>query len=101
MLEAKDAHFYLGQQKKREKMYDAAIASYLSALHFVDERKQLQIYEDLAIIYEHHLKDYETAMKYAQLGFNLLYQSQSYKTEQKIKRLSQWEKRILRLENKK
>lgn len=100
MLEAKDAHFYLAQQLKREKAFDTAIESYLTALHFVDERKQMKIYEDLAIIHEHHLKEYELAKKYTSAGLNLVKQSNIWKPQQQQLKLKQWENRMNRLEMK-
>lgn len=98
LLEAKDAHFYLAQHLKREKRYEEAIESFLAAIHFVDERKQLQIYEDLAIIYEHHYKDYEQALKYSKAGIELVQQSSIWKIQQQTIRKQLWEKRINRLE---
>ena len=54
-----------------------------SALQFVDERKQLQAYEELAILYEHKVKDYEKAMQILNKGYECTICKVNYiKTEQ-------------------
>lgn len=99
-LEAKDAYFYLAQQKKREKAYDEAVEFYYAAIHFVDERKRLQIYEDLAIIYEHYLIDLTSALNYSKSAMELISHSSVWSSKQQQSKLIKWEKRLQRLEMK-
>lgn len=96
--EAKDAHFYLAKHKKREKSYGEAVTYYLTAIEFVNERKKLQIYEDLAIIYEHYYKEYSHALKYTELAMDLIKKSASWNAEQQARKLQNFEKRMYRLE---
>ncbi len=63
-------------------------------------KKQLKAFEQLAIVYEHQLKLYEKAMQYALKGIDLIGKATCYNSNQKMKLVERWEKRIQRLENK-
>ena len=57
--EAGFAHFYLAFELKRTKDYTLAVEAFHTALPALPLTKQLKAYEQLAILYEHHLKDYQ------------------------------------------
>lgn len=57
--------------------------------------------EQLAIIYEHQIKDYAQALYYTQEGIQLIKRDEKWRVEQKQKWEISWEKRLYRLGNKK
>lgn len=58
------AHFYLAYELKREGEFELAIEAFQSALSTIPDKKQLQAYEQLAILFEHQIKDYKQALHY-------------------------------------
>jgi len=100
-LEAGNAQYYLAIQHKRNKKFSEAIDAFVASLHFVDQRKKLHVLEQLAMIYEHQMKDYDQALYYTQEGINLIKKNEQWRVEQKQKWRISWEKRLLRLGNKK
>ena len=53
------------------------------------------------MIYEHQMKDYNQAIYYTQEGIKLIKKNEQWRVEQKEKWEISWEKRLLRLGNKK
>jgi len=100
-LEAGHAQYYLALQHKRNKKFNEAIDAFVASLHFIDSRKKLHALEQLAIIYEHQLKDYAQALYYTQEGIQLIKKDEQWRVEQKQKWEISWEKRLYRLGNKK
>ncbi|OCX61900.1 exonuclease [Lysinibacillus sp. AR18-8] len=100
-LEAGNAQYYLALQHKKNKRYSEAIDSFVASLHFVEARTKLHALEQLAILYEHQMKDYEQALYYTQEGIRLIRNNGQWRAEQKQKWEISWEKRLHRLGNKK
>jgi len=100
-LEAGNAQYYLAIQHKKNKRYSEAIDSFVASLHFVEARTKLHALEQLAILYEHQMKDYEQALYYTQEGIRLIQDHEQWRAEQKQKWGISWEKRLRRLGNKK
>jgi len=100
-LEAGHAQYYLALQHKKSKRYSEAIDSFVASLHFVEARTKLHALEQLAILYEHQMKDYEQALYYTQEGIRLIQNHEQWRVEQKQKWEISWEKRLHRLGNKK
>lgn len=100
-LEAGHAQYYLAIQHKKNKRYSEAIDSFVASLHFVEARTKLHALEQLAILYEHQMKDYEQALYYTQEGIRLIQDHEQWRAEQKQKWEISWEKRLRRLGNKK
>lgn len=100
-LEAGHAQYYLALQHKKNKRYSEAIDSFVASLHFVEARTKLHALEQLAILYEHQMKDYELALYYTQEGIRLIRNNGQWRAEQKQKWEISWEKRLRRLGNKK
>lgn len=100
-LEAGHAQYYLALQHKKNKRYSEAIDSFVASLHFVEARTKLHALEQLAILYEHQMKDYELALYYTQEGIRLIRNNGQWRAEQKQKWEISWEKRLHRLGNKK
>lgn len=98
--EAGLAHYYLAFQQKRNGMVEEAIKSFQKALSFVNNKEKLKVLEQLAILYEHQLKEYERALHYTNEGLQLL-ESQSFiKKDQQMKYVINWTKRLQRVEKK-
>ncbi|MEA0552250.1 ribonuclease H-like domain-containing protein [Lysinibacillus irui] len=100
-LEAGHAQYYLALQHKKSKRYSEAIDSFVASLHFVEARTKLHVLEQLAILYEHQIKDYEQALYYTHEGIRLIRNNEQWRAEQKQKWEISWEKRLHRLGNKK
>ena len=100
-LEAGNAQYYLALQHKKGKRYNEAIDSFVASLHFVEPRTKLHALEQLAILYEHQMKDYDQALYYTQEGIRLIQSHEQWRIEQKQKWEISWEKRLHRLGNKK
>lgn len=98
--EAGNAQFYLAMQLKKNKQYSKAVDAFVASLHFIEPRKKLQALEQLAIIYEHHLKDMKQALVYTLEGIQLITSTEDWRMEQKKKWEISWEKRLHRLGNK-
>lgn len=94
------AQFYLALQLKKNKQYSEAIDAFVASLHFIEPRKKLQALEQLAIIYEHQLKDTKQALVYTLEGIKLINSTEEWRMEQKQKWAISWEKRLRRLGNK-
>lgn len=94
------AHYYLAIEQKRASQYDQAVKSFSNALPTIDIPYKIKAYEQLAIIAEHHLKDYEEAITYTQSGIILIDEHEKWSASQKNKQTSTWEKRLDRLTNK-
>ncbi|MGN7479222.1 ribonuclease H-like domain-containing protein [Solibacillus silvestris] len=98
--EAGYAHFYLAYELKRTGETDLAIESFRSAIPAISARKQLQAYEQLAMLYEHQVKDYELAFMYSEKGRDLLDKISFQKEIQLQNQQKNWQKRLVRLDNK-
>jgi len=94
------AQFYLALQLKKNKQYSEAIDAFVASLHFIEPRKKLQALEQLAILYEHQLKDTKQALVYTLEGIQLINSTEEWRMEQKQKWAISWEKRLRRLGNK-
>ena len=94
------AHFYLAFELKRAGEIDLAIESFRSSLPSITGKKQLQAYEQLAILYEHQVKDYEQALIYSKKGQELLGNIMFQKQSQLFNQQKSWQKRLVRLANK-
>ena len=94
------AHFYLAYELKREGEYELAIEAFQSALPTIPDKKQLQVYEQLAMLYEHQIKDYAQAYAYSQKGSALIEHLTFAKPQQLENQIGNWHKRLTRLEKK-
>ena len=99
-LEAGDAQFHLAFQLKRNQQYNEAIAAFVASLHFVDPRKKLLALEQLAMLYEHQMKDFQQAKNYTRQGLELILLNEDLHEKQRKKWKNSLEKRLHRLENK-
>lgn len=100
-LEAGDAQYHLAFQLKRNKQYNEAIDAFVASLHFIDSRKKLQVLEQLAILYEHQMKDFQQARIYTIQAIELVTVTEELHGNQKQKWEISLEKRLQRLGNKK
>ena len=100
-LEAGEAQFHLAFQLKRNKQFNEAIDSFVASIHFVDLPKKLQALEQLAMLYEHQIKDFQQARSYAIQAMELVVATEELREEQKMKWEILFKKRLMRLENKK
>lgn len=98
--ETGNAHFYLAYELKREGEIGLAIEAFQSALPTIPDKKQLQAYEQLAILFEHQMKDYKQAQYYTEKGVELIEQLSFAKPTQLENQRQNWQKRILRLAKK-
>lgn len=98
--EAGNAQFYLAIQLKKNKQFNEAIDAFVASLHFIEPRKKLQALEQLAMIYEHQMKDYKQALNYTLEGIQLITSTEEWRMDQKQKWAISWEKRMHRLGNK-
>lgn len=94
------AHYYLAFQQKRNKQYNESIQSFQKAIQQIDDRKKLKSYEQLAMLYEHQIKDYSKAIQYTIRGIELIQNGTFLKEEQKRTQLVNWDKRLQRVKNK-
>jgi uncharacterized protein len=94
------AHFYLAFELKRNGEYQLAVQAFQSALPTIPEKKQLLAYEQLAMLYEHQLKDYQQASTYCEIGLKLVERMVFIKQEQQQKQIHNWTKRIVRIQKK-
>ena len=97
--EAGLANFYLAFQQKRKQQYSEAIDSFQKALCNVGEKEKMKTLEQLAMLYEHQMKDYERAMSYTMEGLAVI-QRLHLKQEQREKQKLQWLNRLQRIEKK-
>lgn len=95
------AHFYLAYELKREGEYELAIEAFQSALPTIPDKKQLQAYEQLAMLFEHQMKDYDQAFVYSKKGCELIKQIAFEKQTQYEKQQQSWQKRLQRIATKK
>ncbi|MFJ7661536.1 ribonuclease H-like domain-containing protein [Lysinibacillus sp. NPDC097162] len=98
--EAGNAQFYLAIQFKKNKQFSDAIDAFVASLHFIEPRKKLHALEQLAMLYEHQMKDYKQAINYTLEGIQLITSTEEWRMEQKQKWAISWEKRLHRLGNK-
>ncbi|MEK5333289.1 ribonuclease H-like domain-containing protein [Lysinibacillus sp. FSL W8-0992] len=98
--EAGNAQFYLAIQLKKNKQFSDAIDAFVASLHFIEPRKKLHALEQLAMLYEHQMKDYKQAINYTLEGIQLITSTEEWRMEQKQKWAISWEKRLHRLGNK-
>ncbi len=94
------ANYYLALQQKRKGFYEEAVNSFDKALLFIGNREKLKALEQLAIVYEHQLKDYEKALYYTNQGIKLIESNLFMKKEQADKQYGNWLKRLHRIEMK-
>lgn len=95
------AHFYLAYEQKRAGDFLKAAQSFKNSLETLPPRKKAQVYEQLAIIYEHQLKNIKKAYDYACKGQAITKDIHYVKPQQKQRQLQSWEIRIRRIEKKK
>ena len=100
-LEAGDAQFHLAFQFKKKQRFNEAIDAFVASLHFIDTKKKVQALEQLAMLYEHQIKDVKQAKNYAIQAIELVSLSKELRDKQKEKWRIALEKRLQRLENKK
>lgn len=100
-LEAGDAQFHLAFQLKRKQHFNEAIDAFVASLHFVDVRKKLQALEQLAMLYEHQMKDVHRAKSYTMQGLQLSVATKELRNEQKKRWEMAFQKRLERVERKK
>ena len=91
------AHYYLASEQKRIAQFEQAATSFLQALPTIEVPYKIKAYEQLAIIAEHHLKDYEKAITYTQSGIALIEEHEKWSAVQKNKQTATWKKRLNRL----
>ena len=94
------AHLYLAYELKREGEFELAIEAFQSALPTIPDKKQLQAYEQLAMLYEHQMKDYAQAYAYSQKGKELIEHISFAKPSQLENQKGNWQKRMQRLAKK-
>ncbi|MFF5995493.1 ribonuclease H-like domain-containing protein [Lysinibacillus sp. KU-BSD001] len=94
------AHYYLALEQKRTAQFELAVKSFTKALPTIDIPYKIKAYEQLAIIAEHHLRDYEEAITHTQTGLHLIGKHNTWSRAQKDKQTLAWEKRLQRLRTK-
>lgn len=94
------AYYYLAFQQKRNGQYTEAVESFKKAIACIDSRDRLKAIEQLSMIHEHQLKDFEKALQYAKEGINIINKELVLNAEKKQKQLEKWQKRIHRVQNK-
>lgn len=98
--EAGFAHFYLAYELKRTGEYELATEAFTTALPTLPLKKQVQAYEQLAMLFEHQLKDYVQAHEYSRMGKDAVTKLIFPKPLQQQKQLQNWHKRLNRLKRK-
>lgn len=98
--EAGLAYFYLAFELKRNGDYVLAVNAFQTSLSVLPMKKQVQTYEQLAILCEHQLKDYKRAHAYAEAGIAIVKRISYAKDDQQQRQLHNWNKRLNRLQGK-
>ena len=93
------AHYYLALHYKKEKQTIKALTSFEIASQHTTARMRENAFLNMAIIYEHEVKDYAAALTMTYAGMAIA-QADPQQTKAKINRLNKWEIRKQRLENK-
>ncbi|MFC7685088.1 ribonuclease H-like domain-containing protein [Ureibacillus sp. GCM10028918] len=94
------ANYYLAFQQKRNGLYAEAANSFEKALLFIGDREKLKALEQLAMVYEHHLQNYDKAINFTNQGLTMIDAIQFMKKEQTDKLHGKWLKRLQRIEMK-
>lgn len=98
--EAAFAHFYLAYELKRTGEYKLAVEAFKTSLPMLPMKKQVQAFEQLAMLSEHQLKDYTQACQFTEAGKGIAKNISYEKPVQYEKQLLNWNKRLKRLEKK-
>lgn len=98
--EAGLAYFYLAFQQKRNKQFKEAVFSFEKSLITINFRQKIKVYEQLAMIHEHQLKNYEKALIFTEKGLEAVKEITEIKEERKAKYIENWIKRYNRIEKK-
>ncbi|MFP3917393.1 ribonuclease H-like domain-containing protein [Lysinibacillus telephonicus] len=98
--EAGLAYYFLAFQHKRNRRYEEARHSFEKALKVLKSREKLKVLEQLAILHEHHFKEFKQALFYAEEGLRITSSSTLFKKDQQVKKLEEWKKRYTRIEKK-
>ncbi|BDH61429.1 hypothetical protein MTP04_15590 [Lysinibacillus sp. PLM2] len=94
------ANYYLGFELKKNAQYKDAVISFEKSIPYIEVKKKIKAFEQLAMIHEHQFKSFNKALDYTIQGIHLIEKTNAYTNEQKIKLLQSWEKRYQRIENK-
>ncbi|MEK4424818.1 ribonuclease H-like domain-containing protein [Solibacillus sp. FSL K6-1523] len=98
--EAGFAYYYLAFELKRSGDYTLAVNAFQTSLPALPMKKQVQAYEQLAMLYEHQLKDYKRAHENAEAGMAVVKRVSYAKDSQQQRQLQNWNKRLNRLQGK-
>ncbi|MED3660667.1 ribonuclease H-like domain-containing protein [Ureibacillus terrenus] len=98
--EAGLAYYYLAFQQKRNKQFKESAESFQKALHTIEGRKKLNALEQLAMMFEHRMKEYSKALQYTIEGIEIIRKADFLNEEQKKRQLEHWDKRLQRLKGK-
>jgi uncharacterized protein len=93
------AHYYLGLHYKREKLVIEALKSFEIASQHTAARMRENAFLNMAILYEHEVKDFAAALTMTYAGLAIA-EADPQQTKAKSNRLNKWEIRKQRLENK-
>ncbi|WHT47164.1 ribonuclease H-like domain-containing protein [Sporosarcina thermotolerans] len=66
------AHFHIGFILKKENRHTEAISSFKIAADGIDGRERIIAFEELAKLYEHKVKELDTALRYTRMAIKLL-----------------------------
>ncbi|WP_332648915.1 ribonuclease H-like domain-containing protein [Lysinibacillus sp. 54212] len=91
------AHFYLAHEQKRAAQYTLAASSFEQCIPYTSIKIQIQAYEQLAILYEHRLKNYQSALHYTNVAIKLVETTEELDAKQKQNKLISWRKRYSRI----
>lgn len=94
------ANYYLGLQQKRNRQYELAINSFQKALSNLEIKEKVKVLEQLAILFEHQKKDYESARYYTVEGLASIEKNIHLKKDQREKQQYNWLHRLNRIEKK-
>lgn len=90
-------HFYFGFILKRNLAHDEAVSSFTIAAQRLTGRQQIIALEELAKLYEHKLKDLETAMKITRQAKSLLENNLDLTERFRVREENNFLKREMRL----
>lgn len=98
--EAATAQYILAFELKKQQKYESSASAFLRALSYLPLREQLNSYEQLAIIYEHKIKDLQQAYKMTIRGLEMIDTMNEWREGQQQKWLEKFTARSIRLAKK-
>lgn len=91
------AYYYLAYEQKRAAQYTHAATLFEKSISYIPAKFKMKAFEQLAILQEHRLKNYEQALFYIKEGITLIQQTDELNDQQRQKKLASWDKRYSRI----